>query len=242
MSIGSPDAFTKACDEMSCAKFIMSDKYITQVLKSIAAYPRLYEILACCVKDYDFPAALAAASISVAPNVYKIKYPESREEFCAFVFSMLWEIDAKRLNLTRFLQEFYMSDTDNINTAYKNWCYDVILKFKRTALGLLNINNDKLYYNNEVSRPLNRAQAEEISTYVSEMIIFLSKESDIDIDVREELYVLAQLLNSSLNGRPKLVYGLWIGLKNTAKPFSFLNYYLDNIERLLKTFGIINVG
>ena len=241
MNSGSPDAFIKACDETSCAKFIMSDKYVTQVLKSIAAYPRLYEILACCVKDFDFPTALANASVRVAPDVFVIKYPEQKEEFLAFVFSMLWEIDAKRLNLTAFLQEFYMSETDNINTAYKNWCYEAIQKFKRTALSMMNINNEKLYYN-EYIRPLNREQAAEISTYISEMIIFLSKESDIDIEIREEIYVLAQILNSNLNGKPKLIYALWIGLKNTAKPFAFLNYYLENIERLLKAYGIINQG
>jgi hypothetical protein len=241
MISSSPDAFIKACDEMSCAKFIMSDKYITQVLKAIAAYPRLYEILACCVKDYDFPAALAGASVCVAPSVYVIKYPEKKEDFLAFVFSMLWEIDAKRLNLTMFLQEFYMSETDNINTAYKNWCYEAIQKFKRAALSMLNINNEKLYYNDYI-RPLNREQAADISTFVSEMIIYLSKETDIDIETREEIYVLAQLLNSNLNGKPKLVYGLWLGLKNTAKPFSYLNYYLENIERLLKAYGIINQG
>ncbi|NLC17356.1 MAG: hypothetical protein GX756_05700, partial [Clostridiales bacterium] len=168
-------------------------------------------------------------------------YPEQKEEFLAFVFSMLWEIDAKRLNLTAFLQEFYMSETDNINAAYKNWCYEAIQKFKRTALSMMNINNEKLYYN-EYIRPLNREQAAEISTYISEMIIFLSKESDIDIEIREEIYVLAQILNSNLNGKPKLIYALWIGLKNTAKPFAFLNYYLENIERLLKAYGIINQG
>jgi len=106
---------------------------------------------------------------------------------------------------------------------------------------MMNINNEKLYYN-EYIRPLNREQAAEISTYISEMIIFLSKESDIDIEIREEIYVLAQILNSNLNGKPKLIYALWIGLKNTAKPFAFLNYYLENIERLLKAYGIINQG
>lgn len=234
----SADVFSRACDEMSCAKFIMSDKYITQVLKAIAAYPRLYEILACCVKNFDFPKALAKATVSVAPNTYVIKYPEDKEEFVAFVFTLLWEIDAKRLNLTKFLQEFYMSKTDNVNEAYKEWCYNVILRFKRNALSMIQINNEKLYYEDD-TRPLSRTQAEEISTYVSELIIFLSKESDIELNVREEIYTIAQLINSCLYGRPKLIYGLWIGLKNTAAPYKFLNYYLDNIARLLKACGVI---
>lgn len=97
MNSGSPDAFIKACDEMSCAKFIMSDKYVTQVLKSIAAYPRLYEILACCVKDFDFPTALANASVRVAPDVFVIKYPEQKKNFWHLSFLCYGKLTPKDL-------------------------------------------------------------------------------------------------------------------------------------------------
>lgn len=234
------DAFVQACDEMAASKFIMSDKYISQVLKTIAAFPRLYEILAYCVTNFDFALEFDSAIVSTGDGRSAVNYPTSKEKFLAFVFFMLWEIDAGRLNLTRFLQECYMYNMPSLNDAYRAWCNDVILKFKRTAVAMLSINDNELYFEDGDDQPLNIRQIEEISTAISELIIFLSKEKMLSLTVREEIYTLAHLLNSSLRGRRKLIFGLFTGLKYAAQPYKFLNNYIENIARLLQAYGILD--
>lgn len=232
-------AFVSACDQMSVSKFIMSDMHVTYVLKTIASSSNLYKIFADCVKNYDFRAVFAALKEAMEQGRFVMVFPDTREEYLAFIFSLLFEIDSKRLNFTKLLQAAYMRDTDNLNRAYAIFCAEVIQKFKATALSAL-----KSDYRNSMdefgSPALSVAQAEEASIAISDLIVYLSKHTALNYRTKDELYSIAQSLSGNLRGSKKLLAALFYGLRNTASPYTYLNMYIENLYKIFKAYGVVD--
>ena len=164
-------------------------------------------------------------------------YPDTEEEYLAFIFSLLYEIDSGRINFTKLLQSAYMADSDNINRAYANFCAEVIQKFKQIALSVLRAGFISSDY--DASPPLTDAQAEEAMLAVSDFIIFLSKLSSLNYQVKDELYTIAQALSDHLRADKKLVAALFYGLRHAAAPYNYMSPYIETLRKIFKAYGVI---
>ena len=111
------DVFVKRCDEMMTSRFIVADAKVRNILKSIAASRRLLSVFAHAAKTFDFDVEFDKA-IVIEDGKKLINLPQDPLAYLAFVYSLLWEIDGKNIDLHKLLDEYYAIG-QNINDYYQ---------------------------------------------------------------------------------------------------------------------------
>lgn len=121
--------FLEACDKMTASKFIMIDKRISDVLKSIASSRCVFELIKECMVNFNFDKEwkLATAKAGV------LTPSEEPHKFIAFVFSLLNCIDDKKISASDLLSRFY-SKTESEAGPYSDFCQSLIVRFKQLVL------------------------------------------------------------------------------------------------------------
>ena len=124
------ELFTKACDKMIDSKYIMVDKRIADVLKSIAECKPVYNLIAECMINFNFDKLFKAGT-----SGSEFVLPEDPKDLVAFVFCLLNCMDDKKININDLLMRFYAHD--NQISSYANFNNSVILKFRNAVYFLL---------------------------------------------------------------------------------------------------------
>lgn len=113
--------FLQKCDEVMQSKFIIADTKIGELLKSIATSDLLYALFRDITKDFDYDAA-KKKYMNYMPegtaNKKKLLFPEDPVERLAFVFCLLVDFDAGRIDLGDFLQEYFYEDGSVYGSFY----------------------------------------------------------------------------------------------------------------------------
>ena len=115
--------FVFACDNMANSKFILVDKRIGDLLKSIATTKSVYNAIAENMINFNFASAYKFAT---AKNG-EITIPEDR--LIAFVFCLLKNIDNGNINVNELLVKHFPSDDDK-RSSYVVFCEKTIIPFK----------------------------------------------------------------------------------------------------------------
>jgi len=100
-------AFVDACQELKNSKIILADAKVSAILRSIVSNPTLVEVVGETLVGYNFLNELENLSRS-QDNKY---LPSEPRKIIAFVFSLLSEIDARRLDLQEFVDQYCKADT-----------------------------------------------------------------------------------------------------------------------------------
>ena len=87
--------FIDACDNMLESKFILVDKRIGDVLKSIAKTKQVYNLMATCLVGFNFEKEWKMA----CSKGKELNLPIDQSKSTAFVFCLLNAIDDKKINL-----------------------------------------------------------------------------------------------------------------------------------------------
>lgn len=119
--------FIFACDNMANSKFILVDKRIGDLLKSIATTKSVYNAIAENMINFNFASAYKFAT---AKNG-EITIPEDR--LVAFVFCLLKNIDNGSININELLVKHFPSDDDR-RSSYVVFCEKTILPFKNQII------------------------------------------------------------------------------------------------------------
>ena len=122
--------FVGACDKMIESKYIMVDKRIADVLKSIAECKPVYNLIAECMINFNFDKLFKTAT---AENEFML--PEDPKDLVAFVFCLLNCLDDKKININDLLMRFYAKDKQM--TSYGLFNNHVIMNFRNAVYFLL---------------------------------------------------------------------------------------------------------
>lgn len=129
------DTFLIKCDELMQSKFIIADTKISEVLKSIAASDLLYAFFRDITGEFDYPAA-QQKYMNYSPEgtqgMRKLLFPEDPQQKLAFIFCLLVDFDSKRIDLSRFLQEYFYGD-GSVYESFYAFCNQVIKPFRNTV-------------------------------------------------------------------------------------------------------------
>lgn len=123
--------FIQACDEMLESKFILVDKRIGDVLKSIAKTKQVYNLMAACLAGFNFEHEWKLAT----SKGRELVLPIEDRKCIAFIFCMLNAIDDNKININEMLQKHFSSD--DCISSYKLFCQQIILPFKVQVIGQL---------------------------------------------------------------------------------------------------------
>ena len=124
--------FVDACDKMTSSKFIMIDKRISDVLKSIAKTQLVFEYVKECMINFNFDREWKLATTKVG---YMLP-PEEPHKFVAFVFSLLNCMDDKKISASELLSR-YFSKSETNNGPYSDFCDLLIVRFKNLIVSKL---------------------------------------------------------------------------------------------------------
>lgn len=121
------EQFRSRMDELIASNYILADKKITDVLKTVTASKLFYELISYCADGFDYEAEKAKA---FGENGFR--FPETDKELVAFVFCLLGEFDSGRADILKILEKYFPAD--NYDKSYKRFCTELLTPFKDCVL------------------------------------------------------------------------------------------------------------
>ena len=107
------DLFLERGEELVNTKYILADVKLAGFLKSIAVSDTLLALFKNCLTDFNYEKAQKTYLVKT-PGVSHDKgefiLPSNTRELLAFVFTILVDIDAKRLDINSFLNKYFFID------------------------------------------------------------------------------------------------------------------------------------
>lgn len=190
--------FTDACDKMASSKFIMIDKRIGDVLKSIAQTELIFDVIKECMINFNFEREWKSATSKVG---YLLP-PEESHRFIAFVFAILNLIDDKKISASDFLSK-YFSKTETEAGPYSDFCQMLVIKFKNLIVA-------KLLNKNEVQQEPKPKVVANFDKDVMSRLAFLAK------DLKDYVQGLKKVKKSSVTKGElvEIINGLITAVKN----------------------------
>ena len=132
------DLFITKSEDFIDSKYILADIKIAGLLKSIALSETLLALFKNCLQNYDFTKAKKAYLIksNFSDTRGEFILPKSSKELLAFVFSILLEIDSKKIFLNEFLDKYFYVDGSSYS-SYNLFINSMIKPFSDTVKSLM---------------------------------------------------------------------------------------------------------
>jgi len=124
--------FISSVDGLINGKFILADIKISNILKMIADNPSLYAFIKNCLIDFSFDKELSRAEVKNRFNNGEFKLPMEKNKIVAFVFCLLVECDAKRIDFYGFINSNFKSDKNG--SEYANFAKTILVPFKEIVI------------------------------------------------------------------------------------------------------------
>ena len=242
--------FSARMDELINCNYILADKKITMLLKTVTASKLFYQLICYCAEGFDYGTAKTQALIGQPFQT------TNKKLLIAFGFSLLTAIDCKEEDLLTILSTYYPAD--NFDRSYKNFAEQFLTPFKlcieEIALTMVAV-SDKEKPQPVLTVEQKPATEEEIIFKFEEQKKYASCFKDIQKVVWTEkskilesrfvkegekkdlLTLLEQFKDSLFTGNKEEIRTSFISYAATA--FKKLNSDVDDIERMLKFCGII---
>src|SRR5574344_2091421 len=132
--------FVASCNDMINGKFILADVKITKILNMIAGSDELYRYITECMTGFDFSREYHRAEVKNGLNGGVFAVPAEREKVVAFVFCLLVECDAKRIDFYNFINENFIAE--NRSDAYKFFSTKLLVPFRDILAGHFGLGNN----------------------------------------------------------------------------------------------------
>ncbi|MBE7081443.1 MAG: hypothetical protein E7372_02655 [Clostridiales bacterium] len=133
------DLFLERAQEFIDSKYILADIKIVGLLKAIACSETLMAIFKNCLTDYDREGAerkYLVKSPYLSADKGEFILPANSKELLAFTFTLLVDIDAKRVELSGFLNKYFYID-GSFASGYDAFINSMIRPFVKTVKTLM---------------------------------------------------------------------------------------------------------
>ena len=225
--------FEKMCDNMSASNYVMIDKSISSVLKSVVKNKDVFNVVAEQVISFNFAKFFDIATRSVGMFIM----PEDIGEKTAFCFCLLNEIDNKNVNVTNLISDHFAK---NMIEGYSLFCQMVVDEFCLCVKTLCEekFSADKNLDNAKAPRAKNKPYEKKV---VDSMLYILE---GVQSKINEEKRVVFELKNMALvvceslhecliDGNEKPVIGLFFGLKSLCSSMKKVKNDILELEMLV---------
>ena len=127
--------FLERCGELIDSKYILADVKIANLLKSIALSETLLALFKNCLIDFDFEDAKTKYLVKsqfLSSDKGEFILPPNSKELLAFIFNVLVDIDAKRIDMGNFINKYFFVD-GSFSSAYDAFVTAMIKPFKNSV-------------------------------------------------------------------------------------------------------------
>ena len=228
-------AFTSACDNMIASKYILVDRRLGDVLKSIASTREVFNLISECMVNFSFERELETATARIG----KIVLPEEPHKTIAFIFCLLNLLDDKKINFNQFLNKYYSSEEGGVG-PYANFCNKVVLRFKNVIVATLLGEETQINEEDEQSETpaliLNNELIERLAFLVKDYRSYVLGVKKIKgskctrNELLEEINALNMLISEQ---RIEFMYGIILGIKYSIGKDKELKRRLIEIEEIV---------
>jgi hypothetical protein len=122
------EKFFSECDAMAAGKFILAERHIRSILKTVAGSSVLLSVFAYAATGYNF-APEFDRHVSVENGRKSLALPRDDRDFLAFAYCLLMEIDGRNIDFHKLLNEYY-DHADGMADSYRLFCAAVVLPMK----------------------------------------------------------------------------------------------------------------
>ena len=133
------NVFIERADEFINAKYILADVKLVSLLKSIAASETLVALFKNCLTDFNYEQAkkkYLVKSPYLSEDKGEFVLPPNSKELLAFIFNVLIDIDAKRIDLNQFVSKYFYVD-GSFSSGYEAFLNSMIKPFKHSVKMLM---------------------------------------------------------------------------------------------------------
>lgn len=129
------EIFLQKTNDLLESKYIVADIKVIGVLKAIAASDTMVAIFKNCLSGFDYEAAKKKYLVKnkyLAEDKGEFILPSSSRDLLAFVFSILVDIDARKIDLSQFLNKYFYED-GSFSASYATFLDSMIKPFGNTV-------------------------------------------------------------------------------------------------------------
>ena len=133
------DLFLTRADEFIESKYILADVKIINLLKSIASSDTLIAIFKNCLDGFDYEKATKTYLVAnkyLSGDKGEFVLPSTSRELLAFIFNLLVDIDAKRIDFSGFIKRYFYED-GSFSAGYSAFINAMIKPFKNSVKMLM---------------------------------------------------------------------------------------------------------
>lgn len=131
--------FLERADELIDSKYILADIKIANLLKSIALSDTLLALFKNCLTDFDYVSAqkkYLVKSQYLAADKGEFILPPNSRDLLAFIFTVLVDIDSKRIDMSAFISKYFYVD-GSFASGYDAFITGMIKPFKNSVKMLM---------------------------------------------------------------------------------------------------------
>lgn len=132
------DLFLERANELIDSAYILADVKIANLLKSIASSDTLMAIFQNCLNGFDYSGAKKKYLVMSTDFLDKGEFvlPSNSRELLAFIFTLLVDIDAKRISLGEFINKYFFED-GSYSLGYSALLNSMIKPFRNSVKMLM---------------------------------------------------------------------------------------------------------
>ncbi len=200
--------FTTACDNMKNSKFILVNKRISEILKSIALTPAVYNIIAESMINFNFASSYKAATSK------KGSFAVPKDKIIAFVFCLLRAIDDGKVNVTELVSNYFLAEDQ-----YSMFCDCTVVALKQKVIERFNKGSVTKVETQKTETTINRDISNRLDFLVNDIKDYLVGLEKFKALVSKEQYL-------------KLVDGFLVAIKNNHT--MYYKTFADSLKALNK--------
>lgn len=132
------DLFLERSEELIDSKYILADVKLANLLKVIATTDTFLALFKNCLVDFDYVAAQKKYLVKSQYSSDKGEFvlPPNSRELLAFIFSLLVEIDAKKIDFGEFINKYFFED-GSFSSGYDAFITAMIKPFRNSVKMLM---------------------------------------------------------------------------------------------------------
>ena len=132
------EIFLERADELIDSKYILADIKIVGLLKAIASSDTLIALFKNCLDGFDYERAQKQYFVKSQYSSGKGEFvlPPNSRELLAFIFNVLVDIDAKRIDLGEFVNKYFFED-GSYSSGYSAFITAMVKPFKNSVKMLM---------------------------------------------------------------------------------------------------------
>lgn len=133
------DLFLERAQDFIESKYILADVKLANLLKAIASSSTLLALFQNCLNNFDYYSAkkrFLVKNQQLSANRGEFILPPNSRELLAFIFNVLVDVDAKRIDLNDFLNVYFYVD-GSCSASYDAFMTAMIKPFKNSVRMLM---------------------------------------------------------------------------------------------------------